>query len=287
MYAKLFASLYNGTLRGRPDEILVFTNLLAHTSKDGVVDKHPRAIAEETGISLERVNAAIATLEAPDAESRSPEADGARIVRMDEHRVWGWRVVNHAKYRAIRSEEDRAEQNRLAQARWRERNADSKQSKPSVSGVSPCRDRVSKHEAIEHIAAAPRVRAKFEPPTLESVQLQAAKIGLPPAEAEKFFNYYTANGWRVGRNPMKSWPHALANWKNNATGYAPQSAASNADRVLWSRERQAITERLKAIKQQASQSADGTVFLSDNQKAERKRLKERDAELMQKLGQSI
>ena len=80
MYAKLFASLYNGTLRGRPDEILVFTNLLAHTSKDGVVDKHPRAIAEETGISLERVNAAIATLEAPDAESRSPEADGARIV---------------------------------------------------------------------------------------------------------------------------------------------------------------------------------------------------------------
>ncbi len=154
-------------------------------------------------------------------------------------------------------------------------------------GNSPLSTLQSPSPSIEHIAAAPRVRAKFEPPSIEAVKLHAAKVGLPPAEAEKFFNYYTANGWRVGRNPMKSWPHALANWKNNATGYAPQAAASNADRVLWSRERQAIAERLKAIKQQASQSADGTLFLSEAQKAERKRLKERDAELMAKLGQAL
>ena len=24
-------------------------------------------------------------------------------------------------------------------------------------------------------------------------------------EAEKFFNYYESNGWRVGKNPMKNW----------------------------------------------------------------------------------
>jgi hypothetical protein len=47
---------------------------------------------------------------------------------MDEHRAWGWRVVNYAKYRSIRSEEDRREQNRESQARWREKN---KQSKPA------------------------------------------------------------------------------------------------------------------------------------------------------------
>ena len=108
---------------------------------------------------------------------------------MDEHRVWGWRVVNHAKYRAIRSEEDRAEQNRLAQARWRERNADSKQSKPSVSGVSPCRDRVNKHEAIEHIAAAP-ADARNERKGKEASMIQASediyaafprKVGKPSA----------------------------------------------------------------------------------------------------------
>lgn len=34
-------------------------------------------------------------------------------------------------------------------------------------------------------------------------------------EAEKFFAYYEANGWRVGRNPMKSWPAAITNWITN------------------------------------------------------------------------
>jgi hypothetical protein len=146
MYAKLFASLYQGTLRGRAHEILVFTNLLAHTGKDGTVDKHFRAIADETGLTLDEVKAAIAVLEAADPESRSQDEEGARIVRMDEHRAWGWRVVNHAKYRAIRSEEDRAEQNRLAQQRFREKQAAdySKQSKPRVSVVSPCRGRGKK-----------------------------------------------------------------------------------------------------------------------------------------------
>ncbi len=134
MYCKLFASLYQGTLRGRSNEILVFTNLLAHAGRDGTVDKHFRAIAEETGLSIDEVKAAILVLEAPDEESRSPEYDGARIVKMDGHRAWGWLIVNYAKYRAIRSEEDRAEQNRLAQQRWRNKNkpesAESKQDKP-------------------------------------------------------------------------------------------------------------------------------------------------------------
>ena len=125
MYVKLFSSLYQGTLRGRSDEILVFTNLLAHADQHGVVDKHWRAIAEETGLSKERVEEAIKNLEEPDPESRSPEMNGCRIVRLDEHRLWGWQVVNYGKYRAIRNEDDRREQNRIAQEKWR-----SKQNKP-------------------------------------------------------------------------------------------------------------------------------------------------------------
>lgn len=134
MYCKLFASLYQGTLRGRSDEILVFTNLLAHCDASGCVDKHFRAIAEETGISIERVKAAVLVLESPDEESRSPDADGARIQRLDDHRVWGWKVVNYGKYRAIRNEEDRKEQNRLAQERFRNKN---KQASATVSQGKP------------------------------------------------------------------------------------------------------------------------------------------------------
>ena len=130
MYGKLFASLYQGTLRGRSDEILVFTNLVAHADSRGFVDKHWLAIAQETGLSIEQVKAAIEVLEAPDPDSRSPEENGRRLVRMDEHRAWGWRIVNHAKYRAIRSEEDRREQNRLAQERFRDKSNKSKPRKP-------------------------------------------------------------------------------------------------------------------------------------------------------------
>lgn len=120
MYCKLFASLYQGTLRGKAHEILVFTNLLACCDQYGTVDKHFRAIADEVGLTPDEVKTAIANLESPDPESRSKEHDGARIVRIDDGRTWGWRVVNYLKYRAIRNEEDRREQNRAAQARKRE-----------------------------------------------------------------------------------------------------------------------------------------------------------------------
>jgi hypothetical protein len=100
--------------------------MLAHCDAAGYVDIHPRAIAEETGLTVDEVRSAITELESPDAESRSPEEEGRRIMRMDEHRAWGWRVVNHGKYRAIRNEDDRREQNKLAQARHRDKKRSSK-----------------------------------------------------------------------------------------------------------------------------------------------------------------
>jgi hypothetical protein len=131
MYAKLFTSIYQGTLRGNAHGLLVFTNLLAHCDKHGEVDIHPRAIAEEVGLTVDQVRVALGMLEAPDCESRSPDLDGRRIVRLDQHRDWGWQVVNYLKYRSIRDEEDRREQNRLAQERWRNKN------KPASATVDP------------------------------------------------------------------------------------------------------------------------------------------------------
>jgi len=34
-------------------------------------------------------------------------------------------------------------------------------------------------------------------------------------EAAKFFNYYEANGWKQGRNPMKDWKASARNWMVN------------------------------------------------------------------------
>jgi uncharacterized protein YdaU (DUF1376 family) len=61
-------------------------------------------------------------------------------------------------------------------------------------------------------------RCSFE----QAFEYMATRIGVDQAkiEAEKFVNYYESNGWKVGKNPMKSWTHAVNNWINNAKLYA-------------------------------------------------------------------
>jgi hypothetical protein len=53
-------------------------------------------------------------------------------------------------------------------------------------------------------------------------EYMAIRIGIDQAkiEAEKFVNYYTSNGWKVGKNPMKSWGAAANNWITNSKQYA-------------------------------------------------------------------
>jgi hypothetical protein len=59
--------------------------------------------------------------------------------------------------------------------------------------------------------------------TFEQVyEYMAIRIGTNQAkiEAEKFVNYYESNGWKVGKNPMKSWGAAANNWITNSKQYA-------------------------------------------------------------------
>lgn len=34
-------------------------------------------------------------------------------------------------------------------------------------------------------------------------------------DAQKFFDYYSSNGWKVGKNPMKDWRAAVRTWEKN------------------------------------------------------------------------
>jgi uncharacterized protein YdaU (DUF1376 family) len=53
---------------------------------------------------------------------------------------------------------------------------------------------------------------RFQKPTVEELTAEAIKIGLPLPEVDKFLNYYESNGWKVGKNSMKSWPAAMKGW---------------------------------------------------------------------------
>ena len=77
---------------------------------------------------------------------------------------------------------------------------------PEVCSPSPSPSPITKIQADK----PPSTR--FQKPTLEQLNTKAALIGLSTTEVDKFWNYYESNGWKVGKNPMKSWSAALQNW---------------------------------------------------------------------------
>ena len=52
---------------------------------------------------------------------------------------------------------------------------------------------------------------RFKPPTLQEVEAYCQEKGLC-INPEIFVDYYEGNGWKVGKNPMKSWKATLRNW---------------------------------------------------------------------------
>ena len=55
---------------------------------------------------------------------------------------------------------------------------------------------------------------RFVKPTMEEVQEYIREKNLT-VNAEKFYAFYEAGGWMVGKRPMKSWKMALIYWQNN------------------------------------------------------------------------
>lgn len=63
----------------------------------------------------------------------------------------------------------------------------------------------------KNASGADRPRSRFAPPSVEDVKTYCTEKGYS-MDAEHFVDYYTSNGWRVGRNPMKDWKAAVRNW---------------------------------------------------------------------------
>lgn len=104
MYAKVFRSLWDGTLAESWETWSVFVFLLAHADLDGTVEMTAGAIARRSCIPLERVEAALSTLQCPDPASRSDAEGGRRLIPLDG-RGWGWRIVNYMHYRTLKDAE--------------------------------------------------------------------------------------------------------------------------------------------------------------------------------------
>lgn len=118
MYGKFFKSAFSGSLMASgPEVFAVWAYVIANTV-DSRVELNPRLLAAVIGSTPDRMTKAIETLCAPDTESRSKDNEGRRMIKEGTFQYF---VVNHAKYREIRSEDDRREYNKLKKREERAR----------------------------------------------------------------------------------------------------------------------------------------------------------------------
>ena len=101
-------------------------------------------------------------------------------------------------------------------------------------------------------------RAPMKRPTLEEVQACIAERGYN-VDAELFMNHYESNGWKVGKNPMKSWRAALVTWQkrnanaSNAPQFNPQTPNINGTyQNRMDRERAENAERKRQLAEMAA-----------------------------------
>lgn len=122
MFGKHYASMYTGSMRGKGALVFaVMGYVVANGEPDGsgggCVELNPEVLAFLIGDKAERVEEVIREFCAVDPRSRSQEEGGKKLIKVG---VYMYRIVNFKKYRDMRSRGDRMEQNREAQARWRE-----------------------------------------------------------------------------------------------------------------------------------------------------------------------
>lgn len=79
-------------------------------------------------------------------------------------------------------------------------------------------------------------KTPFKAPKIDEVlqffNIAVEKYSIPsrmaPIESEKFYNYYSSKGWKVGSNsPMKDWKAAVNNWLLNYTKFNQRPVSKN------------------------------------------------------------
>jgi len=140
MYGKIFQSMYDGTISVNWKGLVTFQQMIVLCDSEGVIDITPPALSNRTRIPLEIIEEGIKYLSSPDPYSRSQDEEGRRIILIDEHRPWGWRIVNHQYYRDLASIEDRREKAKLRKQKQREKEG-------QKEDVTPCHtsSRMSRH----------------------------------------------------------------------------------------------------------------------------------------------
>jgi hypothetical protein len=242
-FTKLFNSILDSTIWQEPLQTkVVWITMLAMVDRGGEVHASIPGLAKRAGVTLQECESALECLHSPDKYSRTQEHEGRRVVEIDG----GWALLNHSKYRALLSAEERREYNRLKQAQYRKEKSKPAPNLPPlgvndmsltvIDNVSNAHSTDAESEAEadgggEKSTAAPLDFEKSTPEkanpkrmaTFPQVMAFAKSQPMPISEecCEAFFDRMEAEGWITPNGfPLADWQPRfrswITNWANNA-----------------------------------------------------------------------
>ena len=103
----------------------------------------------------------------------------------------------------------------------------------------------SPKEKAAEAAPSPLNLSRFRKPTVEAVAEYCRSRG-NNVDAERFWNFYESQGWRVGKNPMKDWQAAVRTWEKRDSKEQEQKQYRNDRETATSRE-QRLAEARRVI----------------------------------------
>lgn len=218
MYGKIFDSIYDGTLAEDWRALITFQQLIVLCDADGMVDMTPQSISRRTGIPIEHIISGIEVLEKNDKYSRTPTENGKRIELIDDHRNWGWHIINHEKYKNMRDAD-------TIRAQTRERVRKHREKKRSVTQGNDSKRHIDKE--IDTNTNTKIKTSGFQPPSQKEVEQYCIEKTYS-IDAESFICFYESKGWMVGKNKMKNWKASLTNWQKRGNNNGQQTTTSRA-----------------------------------------------------------
>lgn len=97
---------------------------------------------------------------------------------------------------------------------------------------------IKEHQDIKNIKDKEE-GTRFVRPTLEQVT-DYCKERQNFVDPQRFIDYYTANGWKVGKNSMKDWKAAVRTWEQREKKKAPEAEDLESELLKMAKERGAI-----------------------------------------------
>ena len=103
--------------------------------------------------------------------------------------------------------------------------------KNSLDKSSVVEDSIEEDGEDINVPTKPTRTKRFTPPTVDEVRAycQERQNGVDP---QRFVDYYSSNGWMVGKNKMKDWKAAVRNWEKNDKQYSRPTAPKSSNPFL-------------------------------------------------------